>query len=58
MTEEKDDFTISDYVSRHYGVVIGEKITWLTCHQNKRPKVLKYYSFIIPLGEISYKNKN
>ena len=29
----------------------------LTCHQNKRPKLSKDDSFIIPLGEISPKKK-
>ena len=58
MTEETDDNTISDYVSKNFGMLIGEIITCLTCHEKKRPKVLKYDSFIFPLGEISHKNKN
>ena len=37
ITEETDDYTISDYVSQHFGVLIGEKMTCLTCHENKRP---------------------
>ena len=38
MTYEKNDYTISDYVSHHFGMIIGEKMTCITCHQNKRPK--------------------
>ena len=41
MTEERDDFTISDYSSQHSGMIIGETMTCLTCHQNNPPKVLK-----------------
>ena len=37
---------------------IGEKMTFLTYHENKRPKVLKYDSFILPLGEITHRKKN
>ena len=25
MTDEKDNYTISDYVSHHFGIIIGEK---------------------------------
>ena len=57
MTEEKDDYTISDCVSRHFGVLIRETMTFLTCHQNNPPKGLKYDSFIMPLGEISHKKR-
>ena len=52
MTEEMDYYTISDYVSQNFGMLIGETMTCLTCHKNKRPKVLKDDSFIIPLVEI------
>ena len=49
MTDEKDDYTISDYVSQNFGILIGEIWTYLTCHA-KKSKLLKYDSFIIPLG--------
>ena len=58
MTEETDDYTISDYVSHNFGMPIVETMTCLTYHQNNPPKVLKNDSFIFPLGEISHKNKN
>ena len=58
MTEETDDFTISDYVSHHFGMLMVETMTCLTYHQNNFPKVLKDDSFIFPLGEISHKRKN
>ena len=38
MTDEKDDYTISDYVSQHFGITIGETWTCLTCHAKKKPK--------------------
>ena len=53
MKEQKDDYTISDYVSRHFGMIVGETITCIDCHQNNTPKVLKDDSFIMSLGEIS-----
>ena len=37
MTDEKDDYTISDYVSYHFGITIIETWTCLTCHA-KEPK--------------------
>ena len=30
--EEKDDYTISDYVSQHFGMLIRETMTCLLCH--------------------------
>ena len=33
-------------------------MTCLSCHQNNPSRVLKYDSFIFPLGEISHKKKN
>ena len=57
MIEETDDYTISDYVSQNFGTVIGETMTYLNCHQNNPPKVLKDDSFIFPLREISHKKK-
>ena len=57
MTDEKYDYTISDYVSQHFGITIGETWTCLTCHAKKKAKVLNYDSFILPLEEISQKGK-
>ena len=41
MTEEKDYYTISDYVYQYFGVLIGETITCFPFHQNNFPKLLK-----------------
>ena len=49
-TEEKYDYTISDYVSQNVGMIIGETMKCLSCYQNKCPKLLKDDSFIMPLG--------
>ena len=57
MTDEKDDYTISYYVSQHFGILIGETWTLLNFHTRKI-KPLKYDQFIISLGEISQKEKN
>ena len=35
MTDEKDNYTISDYISQHYGILKGETWTCLTCHEEK-----------------------
>ena len=43
MKEEMDDYTISDYVSQHFGMLIGETMICLTYHQNNPPKVLLIY---------------
>ena len=40
MTDEKDDYTISYYVSHNFGIIIGETWTCLTCHATKPPKML------------------
>ena len=32
MTDEKNDYTISDYVSQHFGITIEETWTCLSCH--------------------------
>ena len=42
MTDEKDDYTISDSVSQNLGILIVETWTCLTCHATNSPKVLKY----------------
>ena len=39
MTYEKYDYNISDYVSQHFGIAIGETWTCITCH-SKKSKVL------------------
>ena len=57
MIEETDDYTISDYVYQHFGMLIVETMTCLTYHQKNPPKLLKNDSFIFPLGEISHKGK-
>ena len=49
--EEKDYYTMSHYVSQHFGMLIGETMTCLTCHKTKIPKVLKVNSFILSLEE-------
>ena len=40
MTDEKYDFTISDYVSQNFGITIGETMTYLTCHATKPPNII------------------
>ena len=57
MTDEKDDYTINDYISQNFGILIGETWTCLTYHTKQPPKILNYDSFIIPLREISHKEK-
>ena len=42
MTDEKDDCNISDYVSQNFCMLIGETMTFITFHEKKHPKVLKY----------------
>ena len=53
ITEEKYDYTIYYYVSHHFGMIIGEKMTCLSCHKTKCPKIINDVSFILSLGEIS-----
>ena len=48
MIDERNDYTISDYVSQNFGITIGETWTCLTC-QTKKNKVLNDDSFILPL---------
>ena len=55
MTEKKDDYTISDDVSQHFGIAIGDTLACLTCHATKLPKIFSDLSFILPLEEISNK---
>ena len=53
MTEEMDDYTTNNCVSQHFSTLIRDTMACLTCHLNKRPKLLKDESFNIPLGEVS-----
>ena len=41
MIDKKDDYTISDYVYQHFGIIIGETWTCLTFHATTPPKLLK-----------------
>ena len=34
-TDDKNDYTISDYVSQNFGITIGLKWTCLICHKEK-----------------------
>ena len=56
ITEEKNYYIISDYVYQNFGITIGEKLTCLTCHA-KKLKVLNDDSFVLPLEEISHKER-
>ena len=58
MTDENEEYTISDYVSQHFAITIGETWTCLTCHATKSPKIFKDFAFILPLEEISKKGEN
>ena len=49
MTEETDDYTISDYVSQHFGMLIGEKMTFLTCNE-KTPQSIKIQPIYFSIG--------
>ena len=57
MKDEKDDYTISGYMSQHFGIKIGETMKFLTCHATKSPNIFNDFSFILPLEEISQKGK-
>ena len=47
MTDENEDYTISDYVSQNFSTTIIEIITCLTCHATKSPKTFTYFTFIL-----------
>ena len=55
ITDENEEYTISDYVLQHFAITIGETMTCLTCHATKFPKIFKDFAFILPLEEISKK---
>ena len=42
MTDEKDDYTISNYVSQNFGIIIVETWICLNCHATRPPKILNY----------------
>ena len=52
-TDENEEYEITDYVSQHFSITIGETLTCITCHTTKAPKIFKYFTFILPLEEIS-----
>ena len=39
MTEETDDYTIGDYVSQQFGMLIEETMTCLTCHEKNAQSI-------------------
>ena len=49
MTDENEEYTITDYVSQHFVITIGETLTYLTCHVTKAPKIFNDLTFILPL---------
>ena len=51
--KEKYDYTISYYVSHHFGMLIGDIMTCMSCHKTKCSKLLNNVSFIISLEGIS-----
>ena len=55
MIEEKYDYTMSNYVSQNFCIIIVERMTCISCHRNKLPKVLTYDSFILSLVETFFK---
>ena len=48
--ETKNDHTISDFFLRILLFLIGESMKFLSCHQNKRSKLLRDYSFVMSFG--------
>ena len=46
---------ITDFVSQHFSLTIGETWTCFTYHDTKSPKIFKYFAVILPLEEISKK---
>ena len=57
MKDENDDYIISDFVSQHFGITIGETLTCITCHATKLPKIFNDFSFIFPQGELLQEGK-
>ena len=55
MKDEKDVYTVSDYVSHHFGILMGETWTYLTCHAKK--KTIKRWLIYYVIGRnITEKN--
>ena len=52
MIDENEEYTITDYVSQHFAIKIGETMICVTCHAKKAPKIVKDFAFILPLEEI------
>ena len=54
MTDENDDYTISNYVSQNFGILIGETWKCLTCH-DPPPQTIKtrliYYAIGINITQ-------
>ena len=57
MTDENEEYTISDYVSEISFITIGETWTCITCRDTKSPKILKDFAFIFPLEDMTKKDK-
>ena len=55
MTDENEEYTITDYVSHSFAITIGETWTCLNCNVTKYPKILRNLAFILPLEQISKK---
>ena len=39
MIEETYDYTIGDYVSQHFGMLVDETMTCLTCHEKNAQSI-------------------
>ena len=57
MTNENEEYTISDYLSQNFAITIEETMAWLNFHATKSPKIFKDFTFILTLEEISKKGK-
>ena len=57
MTDENEEYTITDYASQHHYITIGETLTCITSHATKTPKIFKDFAFILPFEEISKEGK-
>ena len=58
MTDENEEYAISDYMSQNFAITIGETWTFLTCKIPKSPKIFMDLSFILSLEQMSKKGKN
>ena len=57
ITDENEEYKITDYVSQHFAITIGKKWTCLTFHATKAPKICNDLALILPLEEISKEGK-